>query len=233
MKAIILAGGRGERLRPLTDKIPKPMIPVKGKPLIEWCIANLKNNGIVDIILSIGYKAEVIEDYFKDGSGFGVHVSYNIEKEPLGTGGAVKEICKKYSINEPFILVWGDNLADYKFRQMVKEHKNHDALITMALTTREDVENFGVALLEYGKIIGFVEKPKREEAPSNLINAGAFVINPEALDILPEGKSSIERDCFEKLVTKTSRVYSYTHNGYWLPTDTMEKYEKAKEEFDR
>jgi NDP-sugar pyrophosphorylase family protein len=209
------------------------MIDISGKPLVEWCIRNLKKNGIEDIILSIGYKSEVIENYFKDGSSLGVHISYNIEKEPLGTGGAVKDIYRKYDIKEPFILVWADNLADYNFRTMIKEHRYHNAVLTMTLTTREDVEHFGVARLDNGRIIGFVEKPKREEAPSNLINCGAFVINPESLSILPEGKSSIEHDCFEKLATPRGKVYSFTHKGHWIPTDTMEKYMKAKEEFEK
>jgi len=231
MKAIILAGGLGERLRPLTDKIPKPLLKVKGKPIIEWCIENLKNNGFVDIILSVGYKADMIENYLKDGSKLGVNIIYNIEDEPLGTGGAVKEICKKFKIKEPFILVWGDNLANYNFKQMLEQHKKTNATITMALTKREDVEHFGVAKLQNKKIIGFVEKPARQEAPSNLINAGAFIINPEALNILPDGKSNIERQCFEKLATENGKVFAYKHKGYWFPTDTLEKYKKAKEEF--
>jgi len=229
MKAIILAGGRGERLRPLTDDIPKPMIPVRGKSLIEWCIKNLKKNGLEDIIISAGYKAEKIKEYFGDGSKFGVNITYYVEKEPLGTGGAVKLIYR--DINEPFVLVWPDNLGDYNFRQMIKDHKRNNAVVTMALTEREDVENFGVAKLYKEKIVGFVEKPQREKAPSNLINAGAFVISPEAIDILPEGKSSIEKDCFERLSGEDGRVYAFIHKGYWLPTDTMEKYNKAKEEF--
>lgn len=231
MIAVILAGGRGERLRPLTDTIPKPMIPIKGRPLIYWCIENLRKNGIKDVILSIGYKAEVIQDYFKDGKEFGVNISYNIETEPLGTGGAVKDIIKKNKIKEDFILLWADNLADYNIKQEIEQHKKTSALITMTLAPREDVENFGVARLENKKIIGFVEKPKREEAPSKMINTGAFVINPKVLEILPEGKSNIERECFEKLATKDGKVYAFEHKGYWLPTDTMEKYNKAKDKF--
>ena len=127
-------------------------------------------------------------------------------------------------------MLWGDNLANYNFNDMLEQHKNNDAVITMALTLREDVENFGVAKLDENKIICFVEKPKREEAPSRLINAGAFIINPEALDILPEGKSSIEKECFEKLCGEKGSVYAYQHRGYWFPTDTLEKYKKAEKE---
>ncbi len=228
MRAIILAGGLGRRLKPLTDRIPKPLLPIKGKPLLEWVILNLRKHEITDIVLSIGYKAEMIREYFGDGSHLRVKIHYNVESEPLGTGGAVKDIVKKMDITESFILVWGDNLADYNFTEMIRFHKKNHALLTMALTSREDVEYFGVAELDRSKIIRFIEKPEREKAPSNLINAGAFVVNRELIDLLPEGPSSIERECFEKLCGNRS-VYAYEHRGYWFPIDTLEKYKKAEE----
>lgn len=228
MMAIILAGGLGTRLRPLTNEIPKPLLPVKGKSIIEHAILNLKRYGIRDIILSIGYKSEQIKKYFGDGSSFDARISYSIEDEPLGTGGAVKKAAKE--IQEPFILLWGDNLMDLDVNELLKAHERNSAKITMALTKREDVENFGVAKLDGDKIEYFIEKPKREDAPSNLINAGGFVINSEALEILPEGISSIEKDCFEKLCL-IGVVYAYRHYGQWFPTDTLEKYKKADEEF--
>ncbi len=228
-KAIILAGGLGERLRPLTDKIPKPLLPIQKKPIMEYAIENLKKNNITNVILGISYHKDKIKEYFKDGTQLGLNIQYSIEEEPLGTGGAVKQAAK--GIIEPFILQWGDNLMDINYKEMIEAHNRNNAKITIALTPREDVEHFGVALLDGEKIITFIEKPKREEAPSNLINAGAFIINPEALDILPEGKSSIERDCFEKLAPK-GVVYAYKHIGQWFPTDTIEKYEKARKEWE-
>jgi mannose-1-phosphate guanylyltransferase len=228
LKAVILAGGLGERLRPLTDKIPKPLLPVKGKPIMQYAIENLKKADITDITLGISYYADKIKTYFKDGKKLGVRLSYSIEKEPLGTGGAVRQA--SHGNKEPFILQWGDNLMDTDYKEMVRTHKRNKAQVTIALTPREDVEHFGVAKLDGEKIVTFVEKPKREDAPSNLINAGAFIINPDALNILPEGKSSIERDCFEKLAP-LGVVYAYKHKGQWFPTDTLEKYEKAKKEW--
>jgi mannose-1-phosphate guanylyltransferase len=228
--AIILAGGLGTRLRPLTDNIPKPLLPVQGKPLIEHIIENLRNHGINKIILSTGYKAEMIKEYFSDGSAFDVKITYCIESEPLGTGGAIRQAAQ--DLTKPFFVVWGDNLMNLDYQKMVK---NHTALInptpiTMVLTPREDVEHFGVAKLENHKIIKFVEKPSREDAPSNLINAGAFIIDPECLLMLPDGKSNIERDCFEKLAP-LGKISAYIHEGQWFPTDTIEKYTRAKEEF--
>jgi UDP-glucose 4-epimerase len=226
--AIILAGGLGTRLRPLTDTTPKPLLPIKGKPIIQHAIENFKRHGITDIVLSIGYKAETIMDYFKDGKSLGVKIRYCVEKEPLGTGGAIKESSK--GIKGTFIAINGDNLVDFDWTAMLKEHRNHKAKITMALYPVEDVTQYGIAKLEGKKIIEFVEKPAKDKAPSNLNNAGGYIIEHDALDILPQGKSSIERDCFENLA-KTGVVYAFTHQGQWFPTDTMEKYAFADKNF--
>jgi len=228
MKAIILAGGLGTRLRPLTDTTPKPLLPIKGIPILQHAIDNLKAHGITEIIQGISFHAEKIQSHFKDGKHLGTNISYSIEETPLGTGGAVKQAAK--GLQEPFILLWGDNLTDINFTEMISAHNKNNSKVTMALTPREDVEYFGVAKLDGEKILDFIEKPKREEAPSNLINAGAFIINPEVLNMLPEGKSSIEKDCFEKIV-KEGKMYAYNHQGQWLPTDTLEKYNLAEKNF--
>jgi mannose-1-phosphate guanylyltransferase len=228
MKAIILAGGLGERLRPLTNKTPKPLLPVKGKPIIEHAINNFKKHGIKDIILSIGYKADKIKEYFGDGSKFGVKISYCVEDEPLGTGGAIKKAAE--NIKETFIAINGDNLADFNWTEIIQSHKKTDAKITIGLYPVEDVTKFGIARLEGNKLIEFIEKPSAEKAPSNLNNAGAYVFEPDALNILPKRKSSIERDCFEKLSPKGG-VYAYKHKGHWFPTDDIEKYKKANQNF--
>ena len=228
MKAVILAGGLGERLRPLTDKTPKPLLPIKGIPIIEHAVNNFKKHGIKDIILAIGYKAETIKEYFGDGSKFGINISYCIEDEPLGTGGAIKKASK--DINETFIAINGDNLCDINWTELIKLHKENNAKITLGLFPVEDVTQFGIARLEGNKLMEFIEKPTVEQAPSNLNNAGLYVIEPDVLDILPEGKSSIERDCFEKL-SSTGVVYAYKHDSQWFPTDTLEKYKYAEENF--
>ena len=226
--AIILAGGLGTRLRPLTEKTPKPLLPIKNQPMIEHIIRNMKHYGVKNVILSVGYKADLIKDYFGDGSAFGLNISYSIETKPLGTGGAIKQAAK--NITKPFFLAWGDNLMDINFNMMYKDYLRDAPLITMALTPREDVENFGVATLDGSKIVGFVEKPKREDTPSNLINAGAFVMDPECLKILPEGQSSIEKDCFEKMAL-FGEISAHVHDGQWFPTDTLEKYQHAYDNF--
>src|SRR3989344_5671968 len=222
--AIIVAGGLGTRLRPLTESTPKPLLPIHGKPIIEHIIRNLKKHDIKNIIISIGYKAEQVQQYFKDGSSLGVNISYSLETQPLGTGGAVKQASK--SLSKPFFLLWGDNLMDIDISKMEEEYLDYNTAILMALTHREDVENFGVAKLEQHKIITFVEKPKREEAPSTLINAGAFIVDPSCLQLLPEGISSLEKDCFEQLAPQ-GKIAAHIHQGQWFPTDTLEKYYRA------
>ena len=226
--AIILAGGFGTRLRPLTDTMPKPMVSVKGKPALHHIIENLKEHGVKRIIICVGYKAEVIQDYFKDGSSLGVKISYSKEEQPLGTGGAVKQASKNF--NQPFFLLWGDGLMRINWTEMYKQSLLDAADITMALSYREDVENFGSTILEGNRIIHFVNKPLRKEARSNLVDIGAYVIKPQSLTCLPEGKSSIERECFEKIV-KTGKVCGYLYQGPWFPLDTLEKYQEACQKF--
>lgn len=226
--AIILAGGLGERLLPLTQNTPKPLLPLKGKPILGHIISQLQKHGITSIILSVGYKAELIRQYFKEKPVPGVDISYVIETEPLGTGGAVKKAAAEFTT--PFFLLWGDNLMDINFKEMEAMHVQDTSKIVMALTQREDVEHFGVVTLKKKHIIGFVEKPARDKAPSNLVNAGAFIIPPGILKILPEGKCSMEKDCFEKLAPE-EKIIPYICQGQWFPTDTLEKYAIACQEF--
>ncbi len=228
MKAIILAGGLGTRLRPLTENIPKPLLTIKGKPIIEHALLNFKKHGITDVILSIGYRAELIKEYFGDGSKWGMNIEYCIEDAPLGTGGAIRKAAE--NINEKFLVINGDNLADFDWTELIATHERNPAKITLALFPVEDVTQFGIAELEGEKIKRFIEKPKVEEAPSNLNNAGGYVMEKDVLEMLPEGFCMIERDCFEKL-SPSGVIFSCCHNGQWFPTDTLEKYYRAEEKF--
>ena len=228
MKAIILAGGLGTRLRPLTENTPKPLLLIKQKPIIEHAILNFKKHGIFDIILSVGYKADRIKEYFGDGSKWDMSIEYCIEDEPLGTGGALKKA--SVGIDDTFVAINGDNLADFDWTEAIRGHYANEALITLSLFPVEDVTQFGIARLEGRRIIDFIEKPKREESPSNLNNAGGYIIEPKALDILPAGVSSIERDCFEKLAG-AGVVFAHIHTSQWYTTDTLEKYNHADKNF--
>lgn len=226
--AVILAGGLGTRLRPLTETTPKPLLPVQGKPTLLHIIENLREHQIKNIILSVGYKVEMIEEYFGDGKKYGIKISYSKEIEPLGTGGAVKKAAA--GITGPFVLVWGDGLMDIDYTKMKKQFIGEEADIIMGLTKRDDVENFGVVTLNGTIITSFVNKPKREEALTNLVDIGAYIIHPKCLVLLPDGKSSIEKDCFEKLAPQR-KIVAFIHQGQWFPTDTLEKYRLACEKF--
>jgi HAD superfamily hydrolase (TIGR01484 family) len=222
--AIILAGGLGTRLRPYTETTPKPLLSLKGKPIIQHIMENLRDYGIKNIILSIGYRAETIQRYFGDGSKLGLNLTYSIETEPLGTGGAIKKASQ--NLKDSFIALNGDNLADFNYDELIEAHQKNRADITLTLYPVEDVTQYGIAELNGRLIKRFIEKPSKEEAPSNLNNAGAYLISPQALSCLPEGKSSIEKDCFEKLAP-LGRLGSYIHHHQWFPTDNLDKFKTA------
>lgn len=224
-QAFILAGGKGERLRPLTDSIPKPLVKVLGKPILQYNIELLARQGVEEIILATGYLHEKIEEYFGSGKGFGARIRYSVEKEPLGTGGALN-LCKD-DLDGTFIMMNGDNLADFDFIGMAKFHQKEKALATLQLVTVDDVSSFGVARLEGGRIVEFVEKPKQGEAPSNLVNAGAYIIEKGSLEYIPQGFSLIEKTMFPQLAG-LGKLYAFRHKGFWFTTDTFERLARAE-----
>ncbi len=229
-QAFVLAGGKGERLRPLTDKIPKPLVKVAGKPILEYSVELLAEHGVEEIILSTGYMHEKIERHFGRGEKFGVKISYSVEREPLGTGGALKEAEKNLDGN--FFMLNGDNIADFNLSAMAREQNSGNALITIALCEVADVTGFGVAKLDGKKIIGFVEKPKSGEEPSKLANAGAYVIEKSALEFLPAGFNLIERTLFPR-IAQLGKMHAHIHKGLWLTTDTFERLALAEKELQK
>lgn len=228
--ALILAGGVGTRLKPITEEIPKPMMPVHGKPILQHNLDLLKKYGITKVLVSIGYKGERIKQYFGNGKQFGVDITYIEEKRPLGTAGPLR--LAKHYLTESFIMCNGDELKDIDLADMYLFHKDSNAIATIALTTIEDTSAFGVVDMKGNRIIRFVEKPKKEEAPSNLINSGLYILEPDTLNFLPRKKEkvSIERDVFPR-IAQTQRLFGYPFSGQWFSTDTMERYEKAIKEW--
>ena len=227
-KALILIGGKGTRLRPLTYKTPKCMIDVHGKTLTEHLFDLLKKYGIRDVILSVGYLKEKVKEYYGDGSKFGVNITYVEEDEPLGTAGPLR-LAKKY-LNNSFIVTNGDELKNFNIPRMFRLHKRKDALATLALTTVTDPSQYGVAKLSGSRILEFVEKPKKEEAPSNLINAGFYIMEPEVIDMISEGFSMLEKDVFPKLA-REGRLRGFPTAGQWFDIGNFERYEIAKKKW--
>lgn len=227
-KAVLLLGGKGTRFRPITYELPKALLPVQEKTVPEHLIDLFKRYNITDLIFSVGYKAEKIMAYFGDGSKFGVKITYVKEDSPVGSAGAIK-LAAKY-LKEAFIVTNGDELKDIDLEEMFASHKQNKALVTAALTTVEDPSSYGVAKLEGSRILEFVEKPPKDKAPSNLINSGLSIWEPEVLKLIPEGFSMYEQDIFPKLA-KEKKLFGYIFSGQWFDTGTPERYEKAIKEW--
>lgn len=220
--AVILAGGEGTRLRPLTYEIPKPLIPVHGKTLLEHLLDLFKKHHVHDIVLAIGYQKEKIRSHFGDGKRYGISITYLEENEPLGTAGPL--LLRKFT--KPFIVTNGDELKDIDIEGMYAQHLKTKAAATIALLRVPDPSAYGVAALDGLRITRFVEKPPKGTEPSQYINSGFYILNPEALRIIPKGHSMLEKDVFPKLAQR-GRLYGYLFEGQWYDTGTMERYEKA------
>ena len=226
-KAVLLVGGRGTRLKPLTDTIPKALLEVNGKTIIEHLFDLLKKYGIRDVILCVGYLKEKIKEYFGDGSRIGINISYVEENEPLGTAGPLS-LAKKH-LKGSFIVSNGDELKNINIPRMFRLHKRKGALATIALTTVDDPSHYGVARLDGSRIVEFVEKPVK--APSNLINAGFYIIEPEVIDMIPDGFSMLEKDVFPQLA-KMGRLRGFPFAGQWFDIGNIERYKIAEKKWE-
>ncbi|MCE5329227.1 NDP-sugar synthase [bacterium] len=231
MKAVILAGGFGTRIRPLTYLNPKPMLPLVNKPFMHNFISWIKSHGIKDIILSTGYLPEVFENYFGDGKSLGVKLAFVTEEMPLGTCGAVKNV-EDHLDNESFMVFNGDVLADINLSEMIKYHKDKKSDITIALTPVEDPTSYGLVPLDKdGRVEKFLEKPSWDEITTNLINAGTYIIERKLLDLVPPGENySFERGLFPNALEIGYRIYGYVSNAYWLDLGTPAKYLQAHQD---
>ena len=226
--AVVLAGGRGTRLQPITHEIPKPLIPLHEKQLIEHIFDLLKKYGVRNVIVSIGYMGDKIKHGLGNGRKFGLNITYIEEEEPLGTAGPIK-LASEY-LNETFIACNADELKEIDLADMYLAHRENKATATVALTTVDDPSAYGVARLQGNKILEFVEKPSRDWAPSNLINAGLYMMEPEILSYIPDGFAMLEKDVFPKLA-RDGKLFGYPFAGQWFDTGNMERYEKAIKEW--
>lgn len=225
MEAIILAGGFGTRLRPLTYSRAKPLLPILNKPMISYLIEMLPEE-VDKVVLAVNYRKKQIEKYLNERN-FEKKIIVNDEPEPLGTGGAVK--FAEEQITDTFFVLNSDIICSLNLKKMLKFHREKKAKATISLWPVENVEEFGVADVEEdGKIIGFVEKPKPEDAPSNLINAGAYLIEPEILNYIPTGELiSMEKEIFPKIINDTDAFYGYKFEGYWMDIGRISSYLKV------
>ncbi len=227
-KAFILAGGLGTRLRPVTYELSKLILPVQGKPILQWSIEGVKRFGVEEIVLAVGYKHEQIEGYFKDGKQFGVKLHYNVEDEYMGTAGALKIAENHFKKEKKFIGMNGDEMKDIDFAAMSKVHDKNKAVATIALTTISYTKAGGLVKLDGNKVTEFSEKPSGEKGGSKLIHAGAYVLSPKIFEYIPGGKKvSIEMETFPQLA-KEGKLFGVDMTGrQFLQTDNFERYERA------
>ena len=245
MKAAILAAGKGERLGNLTRDIPKPMIKVKGKPILEHNIDLCRSFDIHEIYINIHHLGTQISDYFEDGSRFGVNIRYSIEEELLGTSGAVKTIARKFWAKDnsgsgndslhsttvqkidPFFVIYGDNFSNYNLKSILDRHSLRKPIATIGFHYREDVSTSGVSEFDStDKIIKFIEKPKPGETNSHWVNAGIYFLEPAILDHIQEGYSDFARDVFPELISRGIPLYGVCDTADVKAFDTPEMLKK-------
>ncbi len=227
MQAVVLVGGEGTRLRPLTYGTPKPMVPICGVPFLERTLSRLKEAGIDEAILAAGYLPKAITEHFGDGGRLGMRLTYVVETEPLGTAGALKNV--ERHIRGSFFVLNGDVLTSLDLRTMLDYHRKAGGLGTLHLIRVEDPSAFGCVVHDAaGRVSAFVEKPPRETAPTDEINAGTYLLEREVLAAIPAGRNvSIERETFPQLIADGRALYAFTTDDYWLDIGRPEHYLRA------
>ncbi|MGF1540610.1 MAG: sugar phosphate nucleotidyltransferase [Pleurocapsa sp.] len=229
MRAVLMAGGSGTRLRPLTCDLPKPMVPVLNRPIAEHIINLLKRNNIKEIIATLYYLPDVMRDYFQDGTDFGIEMTYAVEEEqPLGTAGCVKNI--QQWLDDTFITISGDAITDFDLQAAIAFHRAKQSKATLILTRVPNPVEFGVVITdESGKIVRFLEKPSLSEIFSDTVNSGTYILEPEVLDYLPENEESdFSKDLFPLLLAKGEPMYGYIAEGYWCDVGHLDAYREAQ-----
>ncbi len=225
MKAVIMAGGLGKRLKPFTEVLPKPLLPLGESSVVEILIQKLKNFGVNEIIISTFYKSDLLERYLGDGSKYGIDLSYIKEEKPLGTAGSLSLL--KGKIREPFIVTNGDILTNINFSALMNFHKNNNADVTVVTKIIQVPLNYGVISSDNLSVKSIEEKPVLNFE----INAGIYVINNDLLDNLKENEHYLMTDLLHDLLAKNKRVIRHPFDGYWLDMGFVGDYEKAQNDF--
>ena len=226
MKAVILAGGLGTRLQPYTTFLPKPMLPLGEKPILEHLVEWTKKNGVKSIVLCVSYLRKTIEDYFEDGKRFGVNIEYAISDKPLATAGQLKTA--ETFIDDTFVCMYGDSIFDFSLRNMIKQHQQRNAFVTMSLYEYKTNLAYGVIeTTKNGKVTSWNEKP---EIKAN-INMGCYVMEPEVMDFIPKNKPYGMDDVIKKAIDKKKLINSFVTKKGFLDIGNKVTYKKANEEY--
>jgi mannose-1-phosphate guanylyltransferase/phosphomannomutase len=227
MKAVVMAGGAGSRLRPLTINHPKPMVPMVNKPVIAHILDLLKRHGILDVVITLQYMAEEIQDYFGDGQSFGMNVQYSVEETPLGTAGSVKQA--QHLLDETFVVISGDAVTDIDLSAVIEYHRAKRSLVTITLYRVSNPLEYGVVIVdENGRVRQFQEKPSWGEVISDTVNTGIYVLEPQVLDYFePQISYDFSKDLFPILLEKNDPMYGYVAEGYWCDVGNLAEYMRA------
>lgn len=227
MKAVIMAGGKGSRLRPLTCNKPKPMVPIVNRPMMEHIIYLLKKYGFKEVWVTLFYLPELIQNYFGDGSEYGIKINYSLEESPLGTAGSVKKIIN--NLNDTFLVISGDALTDINLEEAIKFHKEKTAKASIVLNKVSDPLEYGVVITDQqGKVKRFLEKPGWGEVFSDTVNTGIYVLEPEIFHLFETGKEfDFSKDLFPMLLDKGELIGGFVADGYWSDIGTLEQYRQA------
>jgi mannose-1-phosphate guanylyltransferase / phosphomannomutase len=230
MKAVIMAGGEGTRLRPQTSNLPKPLLPLVGRPMMEHIVSLLRRHGITDIVVTVAFLPNAIRSYFGDGSELGVRMVYATEESPLGTAGSVRNA--REELTERFVVISGDVLTDIDLSSMVSFHEKNEALATIALSSVENPLEFGIVITrEDGTIERFLEKPGWGQVFSDTINTGIYVLEPEIFDRIPDGRAvDFSSEVFPAVLEEGEPLFGYVASGYWEDVGTTAAYLKAHED---
>jgi mannose-1-phosphate guanylyltransferase/phosphomannomutase len=229
MKAVIMAGGEGTRLRPLTSNQPKPMLPLGNRPMMEHIIRHVHNHGFKDIVVTVQFLASQVRNYFGDGSDMGVDLTYATETTPLGTAGSVKNAAEQ--LDDTFLVISGDALTDVDLDELVAFHRKRGAMVTVALKHMDNPLEFGIVITrEDGRIERFLEKPHWGQVFSDTINTGIYVLEPEVFDHMPDGPSDFAGDVFPKLLEMGAPLYGFVVDGYWEDVGNLDAYQKAHQD---
>lgn len=225
MKAVIMAGGEGRRLKSVTGDLPKPMVPLLGRPLMERCIELLVKNGITDICATLRYNPGPIMDYFGDGEAFGAAITWRVETQPLGTAGSVKA-CMDILADGDFIVMSGDAACDFDLAALAREHAESKAAVTVALYECPEPLRYGLAVTDAGGDVRcFIEKPDWPRVVSNLVSTGIYVVSPRAMDFVPgDTMFDFAADLFPLLLKSGERIHAALPAGYWCDVGTPRAY---------
>lgn len=227
-KVMLLAAGLGTRLTPLTDDIPKPMVPVLNRPVMEHLVRLLSRQGFRDIVVNLHYRPEEIESYFGNGGKWGVRLSYSREERLMGTAGGVKG-CEEFFEGGTFLVLSGDALTDLDLGELLSYHYEKRAMATVVVTGVDDTSAYGVVVFdEEGRITGFQEKPTEAEAASRVANSGIYVFEPSVLDLIPGGSPyDFGRELFPRLVETNEALFAWEHDYYWNDVGSIREYQRG------